>query len=306
MEVLLLLLTPIVSIVLIGLFFRDRKWVEIIGMCASLIELFLAIIITCNVVMNGAYVTIAPYFRIDSFGAIILLLAGIVGSVTTFYSVEYLHIEMEKKMITLNLLKASYALMQMFLLALFVAITTAQPIVMWIAIEVTIEVTTISTAFLIAGFNRDADIEAGWKYLIINFVGLLLALLGTILFITATGTNGFNSWEGLKQSLAHADPALVRMAFIFIIIGYGTKMGLVPIHTWKPDTYQKGLLPIVALLASSVLNVAFLAIVRFRTITDLVAGPTYTHNLFIFFGIISVVLPALIMFSQRNFKRMLF
>jgi len=175
---------------------------------------------------------------------------------------------------------------------------------MWISIEAT----TLSTAFLISFYSKPSAIEAAWKYLIINSLGLLIGFLGTLLFFhPAIGNphNGFLTWGWATANVSKFDPHIIRLAFIFILIGYGTKVGLVPMHTWLPDAHSKAPVPISSLLSGVLLNIAFLAILRFKVITDLVVGAAYSQGLLIFLGLISVLVPAFIIFTQKNYKRLL-
>jgi len=175
---------------------------------------------------------------------------------------------------------------------------------MWISIEAT----TLSTAFLISFYSKPSAIEAAWKYLIINSLGLLIGFLGTLLFShPAIGSphNGLLTWEWMATNVSKFDPSIIKLAFIFVLVGYGTKVGLVPMHTWLPDAHSKAPVPISSLLSGVLLNVAFLAILRFKVVTDLVSGSAYSRELLIFFGLISILIPAFIIFTQRNYKRLL-
>jgi hydrogenase-4 component F len=192
----------------------------------------------------------------------------------------------------------------MFLASMFLAITADSPIFAWISIEAT----TLSTAFLISFYNKPSAIEAAWKYLIINSIGLLLGFFGTLLYFTSfgfLGENGFVGWQSLAANAVHLDPIIAKIAFVFVLIGYGTKVGLAPMHTWKPDAYSKAPNPIGALLSSALLPVAFMVILKFKVITDTVVGPLFSQHLLIVFGILSIAVAALIMFNAKNYKRVL-
>jgi hydrogenase-4 component F len=187
---------------------------------------------------------------------------------------------------------------------MFFAIITPNPIMMWIAIEAT----TLSTAFLISFYNKPSAMEAAWKYLIINSVGLLLGFFGTLLFLYPAlqgGQEGLITWQSIRANISGFDPFVVKIAFIFILIGYGTKMGLVPMHTWLPDAHSKAPVPISGLLSGVLLNIAFFAILRFKTVVDLAVGRQFSQELLIFFGIISILVSAFIIFIQKNYKRLL-
>lgn len=301
MALLILLVSPLVAIASLLLIKRQRGLLEIISIGSAIIEILSGFFIIRDVILHNRY-DASAFFSINAFGGLILGITILLGVVATLHSVGYLRGEQEKEMIGFKRVRECYILMRLFLVCMFVAITTTNPIIMWIAVEAT----TLSTVFLISFFNRKADIEAAWKYLIINSVGLLLGLFGTLLFLTqGSAAGGVITWNDLLQAAPHMNLLVAKFAFVFVLIGYGTKMGLVPMHTWRPDTYNKAPLPIVALLSGALLNIAFFAILHFKLVTDIVAGSQFSQTLFLFFGIISIAIPALIIYSQVNYKRLL-
>lgn len=301
MALLILLVSPLVAIASLLLIKRQRGLLEIISIGSAIVEILSGFFIIRDVILHNRY-DASAFFSINAFGGLILGITILLGVVATLHSVGYLRGEQEKEMIGFKRVRECYILMRLFLVCMFVAITTTNPIIMWIAIEAT----TLSTVFLISFFNRKADIEAAWKYLIINSVGLLLGLFGTLLFLTqGSAAGGVITWNDLLQAAPQMNLLVAKFAFVFVLIGYGTKMGLVPMHTWRPDTYNKAPLPIVALLSGALLNIAFFAILHFKLVTDIVAGSQFSQTLFLFFGIISIAIPALIIYSQVNYKRLL-
>jgi len=301
MLLLLLFISPIIAILASIVVNKQRSMLEKIAIASVGTQIIAILSIIYTVLSQNAYL-ISDTFSVRAFEALILGITVTVGFVATLHSVGYLRCEQAKGMIGFRRIKEYYILMNLFLLCMYVAITITNPIIMWISIEAT----TLSTVFLISFFNRKADIEAAWKYLIINSIGLLLGLLGTTLFLSQGSTfNGFFNWNNLIASATHMNPLISKFAFVFVLIGYGTKMGLVPMHTWRPDAYNKAPSPIAALLSGALLNVAFLAILRFKLIVDIVAGSSFSQNLFVFFGILSIVIAAFIIYTQKNYKRML-
>src|SRR3989339_503559 len=286
-------------------FFVKKKMdtLGMIAMIASAGELTATVIASAGVVKNGSYAS-AVYFSIDPLGAILLILVAGIGFIVSWYSVGYLKAEVAKKIIGFRRVRQYFILLHLFLLAMFFAIITPNPILMWIAIEGT----TLSTAFLISFYNKPSSLEAAWKYLIINSIGLLLGFLGTLLYLTALpnfGTTDALTWQNLLFNATHFDPLIAKIAFIFILIGYGTKVGLVPMHTWLPDAHSKAPAPISSLLSGVLLNVAFLAVLRFKLITDVAVGQGFAQGILIFFGVASIVVAALIIYTQKNYKRLL-
>lgn len=296
----MLIIVPIITIIFLLVEKKQRR-LELTTVVSSAVSCILGAVIVGMVVSQHQY-NMLPLLSIKALGAIVLGVVVITSLVATCHSVGYLREEQKKKMIGLNSIKQYFLLLQVFLFCMYLAILTTNPIIMWIAIEAT----TLSTVFLISFFNRKEDVEAAWKYLLINSVGLLLALLGAMIFLSQShSSEGLVTWTSLMHIGNNNNDLLIKFAFIFIMIGYGTKMGFVPMHTWRPDAYNKAPLPIVALLSGALLNVAFFAILQYKVIVDSAVGSPFSQSLFLFFGIISLLVPAAIMYTQTNFKRLL-
>ncbi len=282
---------------------KGTKLLGLIAVGASLVELISALVAVSAVAKNGSY-HFTSYLALDYLGAIVMLIVAVVGFIASWYSVSYFQIEVSKKIIGFRRVREYFVLLHLFLLAMFFAITTTNPILMWVAIEAT----TLSTAFLISFYNKPSAMEAAWKYLIINSVGLLLGFFGTLLFMypaVRLGYPGLISWPVLMSSVSGFDPFVAKIAFIFVVIGYGTKVGLFPMHTWLPDAHSKAPVPLSSLLSGVLLNVAFLAILRFKAIADVAIGAYFSRELLIFFGLLSILVAAFIIFIQKNYKRLL-
>lgn len=281
---------------------KNSRVLNVYAAVASSLELALAVYIAYTV--SKEHIFSWTYFNVDSLGALVMLLVAIIGCAASCYSIGYLHAEMSKGIIGFRRIRQYFVLLHLFLMAMFLAISTTSPVVMWIAIEAT----TLSTAFLISFYNKPSAMEAAWKYLVINSVGLLLGFLGTLLFlypVLRSGEAGLITWGALAEHIANFDPAVAKLAFILVLIGYGTKVGLVPMHTWLPDAHSKAPVPISSLLSGVLLNVAFLAIVRFKSVADAVLGSGFSQELLIFFGVSSIVVASFIIFAQKSYKRLL-
>ena len=302
MELIIIFVTIFISIITCFLFKR-RALIEFVSVAATLVTFIGSILIALKVAANGTY---APYkfLAVDSLGSIVVLIIGLIGFVSTIYSVRYLREETKKEIIGLSRVRQYFILLNLFILAMLFAITSSNPIFTWISIEAT----TLSTAFLISFYNKPSSMEAAWKYLIINSIGLLLGFFGTLLYFTSlhvVGGGGFTTWNVLLSNAPNLSPMVGQIAFIFVLIGYGTKVGLAPMHTWLPDAHSKAPVPISALLSGVLLNVAFVAVLRFKAITDLSVGSGFTQKLLIVFGLISIVVATFIIFTQKNYKRLL-
>ncbi len=301
----LLLLLPLLAALLSGVLPREKQRViEYASVTAAAAEFFLAIAVGLSVVHSGP-LSASYFFKTDALGAFILLFATTVGLAAAIHSVGHLREESQKGIIGFRRVRQYFVLFHFFFFAMYLAATTASPIIMWVAIEAT----TLATAFLISFYNKPSALEAGWKHLIVNSVGLLIGFLGTLLFLNAAAGAGalgtFISWDLLHSVQGALDPTLIKIAFVFVIVGYGTKVGFVPMHTWLPDAHSKAPVPISSLLSGLLLNVALIAILRFRSVADAVVDPAFSQHLLIGFGIVSLVVAALIIFGQKNYKRML-
>jgi hydrogenase-4 component F len=201
-----------------------------------------------------------------------------------------------------------YSLTPLFVFAMLLVVLTDSLGVMWVAIEGT----TLASVLLIAFYNEKTSLEAAWKYIIIGSVGISLALFGTLMtYYSAAGVLGAETEaKGLNWSVLAAigdklNPGAMRLAFVFALLGYGTKAGLVPMHTWKPDAYSEAPAPATALLGAGVINCAIYAIMRFAALGAGSLGRHFIGNLLVMFGVGSILLAAPFVLVQRNFRRLL-
>lgn len=302
MLLIILVVLPIIAIIISILGKRRLRISEI----ASFVSTFLQVVVSfliANIVVNEGSYTLLPFFQVDSLGALFIVITSIIGFASVSYNIGYVREEVRKKII-FDRARQSYVLISLFLAAMFLAIISMSPILTWISIEAT----TLSTVFLISFYNKPSTIEAAWKYLMINSVGLMLGFLGTIIYLAMAKhqlEDSFLTWQSILSISGSLNPDAIKMAFIFILIGYGTKLGIAPMHTWRPDAYSKAPIPAVALLSGALLNVALLPILRFKLITDAVVGSSFSQNLFIFLGTLSVIIAAFAIFQQKNYKRLL-
>lgn len=298
----IIILTPIIAAML-SLMVKRRVWLlEVYASVAALIECGIAFVLAVKVGESGSYVA-SHYFSNNALDTLFTVVVTIISLIITWYSIGYLRKEKEKNIIGFRRVRQYFVLLNAFIFAMLLALSTTSPTIMWIAIEVT----TLITALLITFYNKPSALEAGWKYLIINSVGLLFAFLGTIIFLAAaSGTDGgFIAWSELMTYAGRLHPVVLKIGFVLVFVGYGTKVGLVPMHTWRPDAYSKAPMPIVALLSGALMNVAFLAIIRFKSITDSVIGVDFSSHVLMFFGLLSIIVAGFTIFAQENYKRLL-
>lgn len=267
------------------------------------VQLVLAGFIAFQVAWKGT-LEVGRFFYVDALGAILLFIVTFIGFTSALYSFGYLRHELHRGTIGLNRIWKYHSLFHAFLFSMIIAITTASPMLMWVAVEAT----TLATAFLVSYYNRPLSMEAAWKYLIVNSAGLLMGLLGMFLLMASAvraGAGETATWSELLHSGLVLDPLMVHTAFIFIVVGFGTKAGLAPMHTWLPDAHGRSPAPISAMLSGVLLNVSLLAILRAKAFVDLSGSSEFTGNILIGFGLLSIAIVSFTLLSQRHYKRLL-
>ena len=240
----------------------------------------------------------------DALSGLFVLLISIITFASALYSIPFIERDVLSKKISPSQPRTYYLLFNLFSFSMYLVVLVNNLGFLWIAIEMT----TLASAFLVGFYNNKHSVEAAWKYIIICSVGISLALLGTILFYFTVSHNGAMhslNWSDFISVASKLDKNVVKIAFLFILVGYGTKAGLAPMHTWLPDAHSQALAPISALLSGVLLTTSLYAIIRFAVITNAVAGPAYTSHLFIFFGLISIAVAAAFILVQKDIKRLL-
>ena len=248
---------------------------------------------------SGTPLSAYNIFYIDALGAYFMLVISVTGLASAVYSLDYIKEEVKEGKITVRRESLYYLLFNLFLLSMYLVVTLNSLWVMWIAVELT----TMVSAFLVGFYNKKTSVEAAWKYLIICSVGITLALFGTLLFYYTASVHGLvkeSGWTALYAGVSKFDPMILKVAFLFIIAGYGTKAGLAPMHNWLPDAHSQSPSPISALLSGVLLKTSLYAVIRFAIIVNKNSGPGFTRNLFLLFGIIS-----LIFFSAFSWSRVI-
>jgi hydrogenase-4 component F len=244
------------------------------------------------------------FLRADALSLFFIFTIATVNLAAALYSKGYIAGEVKEGLISEKAAKLYYSLFNVFTLSMFLVTLVENLGLMWVCVEMT----TLASAFLVGFHTTKKAIEAAWKYVIICSVGLVLALVGVILFYYALNTGTGAKTLDWNEMLLHAgdlDPRLVKIAFIFILVGYGTKAGLAPMHTWLPDAHSQALTPISALLSCVLLKTSVYAILRFMVITNKAVGVSYAANLALAFGILSLGISAAFILVQKDIKRLL-
>jgi len=271
---------------------------------AGLISLGLAVAIAIAVCHGRVLDTAHGWLRVDSLGAVFLLTTGLLYAMAGVFSIGYLGAEQTRPGYA-PFAKRYYALLNLFGWTMLLVPLAADFGTLWVAVELT----TIVSALLVAIDRTDAALEASWKYVLIASSGLGIALLSIILMY-ATGTHvlGAAYIPRFTQFIVHAhglSPDAVRLAFVLALVGFGTKVGFVPVHTWLPDAHSEAPAPVSALLSGSLLAAAFYAILRFFQVAVANGDRAFAEHALIVFGVISLVAASFFVLRQSNFKRLL-
>jgi len=245
------------------------------------------------------------YLLIDDLNIVFIVLNTFIGFTTSVFSASYIAHELETGRLTPNHLRFYHAMYQVLMFGMNLALVANNIGLMWVAIELA----TLSTVLMVGMYRTHESLEAAWKYFILGSVGIALALFGTILFYLAAlpvvgeGLDAM-TWTILIDHVASFDPALLNVAFVFLLLGYGTKVGLVPLHAWLPDAHAEGPTPISAVLSGLLLNVALYAILRFKLLLAANPGAIAPGPLLITMGLTSLIFAAFMLYRRRDIKRM--
>lgn len=257
-----------------------------------------------NVFNQGTIYSANKAFMIDPFNVYLIVLTAFVGLTTAIFSAPYMAHERALGKLTDMRLRMYYSMYQGFMLAMYLVLTTNNMGVMWVAMEGA----TLATVLLVSLYRTPESIEAAWKYFILCGVGIAQALFGTILLYYAAEKIGVGDsallWSVLYEHASQLNPEILEIAFVFLLIGYGTKIGLVPLHNWLPDAHSEGPTPMSAVLSGLLLNDALYAVVRNKMLVD---GATHTHVaglLMMGFGMLSFLVGALFLHRQKDIKRL--
>ena len=245
------------------------------------------------------------YLFVDDFNIVFVALNTFVAFTTSVFSASYIGHELEIGKLTPLHLRFYHAMYQLLTFAMNLALVANNIGLMWVAIELA----TLTTVLMVGIYRTHEALEAAWKYFILGSVGIALALFGTILVYLAAqpvvgeGLNGM-VWTVLIERVAEFDPALLNVAFVFLLLGYGTKVGLAPLHAWLPDAHAEGPTPISAVLSGLLLNVALYAVLRFKMLLAGNAGAIAPGPLLITMGLTSLVFAAFMLYRRRDVKRL--
>jgi hydrogenase-4 component F len=242
---------------------------------------------------------------VDDLNVVFVVLSAFVGFTTSVFSASYIGHELETGRLTPGYLRFYHAMFQVMMLGMNLALVSNNIGLMWVAVELA----TLATVMMVGLYRTHEALEAAWKYFILGSVGIALALFGTILVYLAArpvvgpGLAGM-AWNGLLAHAVAFDPALLNIAFVFLLLGYGTKVGLAPMHAWLPDAHAEGPTPISAVLSGLLLNVALYALLRFKMLMAACPGAIAPGPLMMGLGLLSLLFAALMLYRRRDIKRL--
>ena len=302
-----LLLPALAALVLA--FVRPARVGTRINIAATAVGFGATVWLAWNVLTQGGIH--GEQFQVDAFNVYLIVLTSFVGMTTSIFSGPYMAHELELKRVTPRRMRLYHASFQGFMLTMLLSLSTNNLGVLWVALEGA----TLATVLLVSLYRTRESIEAAWKYFILCGVGIAQALFGTVLLYFAAARVVPDPEQALQWSVLYAhsaelEPVVVGIAFIFLLIGYGTKVGLVPLHNWLPDAHSEGPTPMSAVLSGLLLNVALYAVIRIKMITDgaLASGvahdPHLAGKLMMGFGLLSFIVAGLFLHRQRDIKRL--
>jgi len=303
-ELLLVLGVPLAGAGILA-FVGARRYAAEVNVAMSLGTLVAAGLLVGRVIRHGPMLVWREQFFIDPFNVFLVALTAFVGFTTALFSRPYMRIEEHHGRLSPRRLRLYHSMYQLFMAAMLLALLTNNMGLLWVAMEAA----TLSTVLLVSLYRTRASLEAAWKYFILCGVGIAQALFGTILlYFAAEGLLGGEGmaallWTRLDAVKGQLEPTVLALAFVFLLVGYGTKVGLAPLHNWLPDAHAEGPTPVSAVLSGLLLNVALYAVVRCKV---LVEGSIHAlpGRMLMGFGLLSALLGAFFLFRQRDIKRL--
>lgn len=303
--ILLSLLGISILVALILAFIGDWRFAPEVNIGGSLLTFVVSLLLALQVYHEGGTVAGSTYFFVDYLNISLVVLTTLVSTTTAIFSRRYMRIEREHGRVGPWRMRFYHAMFQLFIFAMLLALVTNNFGVLWISMELA----TLATVLLVSLYRTPTAIEAAWKYFILCGVGIAQALFGTVLLyfaaerVLGAGGNAL-LWTNLSRVSGQLDPTVMRLSFVFLMVGYGTKIGLVPLHNWLPDAHSEGPTPISAVLSGLLLNIALYALIRCKALVDGSLGTHFAGNIMIVFGLLSLLTASFSMLRQKDIKRL--
>lgn len=281
---------------------RRRAAVARVATAGAIGALAAAILLATMVTRDGPVAGPAGFLAVDALSAFMLLVVGAVGLIVGLAMPAHLRVEIAAGRLDERGRTHHLVLVQLFLAAMSLAVLAGSLGVLWVALELT----TVLTAFLVGQGPGRGAAEAAWKYVIICSTGIALALLGTFVLNAAAHRAGAGlDWAELTAAAPHLDPGVTRLAVLLLVLGFGTKAGLAPLHAWLPDAHSQAPAPVSALMSGVLISVACYTLLRVKVVADLALGPDFARGLLVVAALATIALAASLLIAQRDYKRML-
>lgn len=303
--ILLSLLGISILVALILAFIGDWRYAPEINIGGSLLTFIVSLLLALQVYREGGSIAGSDYFFVDYLNISLVVLTTLVSTTTAVFSRRYMRVEREHGRVGHWRMRFYHAMFQLFIFAMLIALVTNNFGVLWISMELA----TLATVLLVSLYRTPTAIEAAWKYFILCGVGIAQALFGTVLLyfaaerVVGAGGNAL-LWTNLSSISSQLDPTVMRLSFVFLMVGYGTKAGLVPLHNWLPDAHSEGPTPVSAVLSGLLLNIALYALIRCKALVDGSLGSGFAGNIMMGFGLLSLLTAAFSMLRQKDIKRL--
>ena len=303
-EIVAVLGLPLIGATVLAVVGHQRFAAEV-NIAASFGTLIAAAALTLRVIAHGPFIAMDKLFFVDPFNVFLVALTAFVGFTTSLFSRPYMRIEHEHGRLTPARLRLYHSMYQLFNFTMLLALLSNNLGILWVALEAA----TLTTVLLVSLYRTPASLEAAWKYFILCGVGIAQALFGTILLYFAAekvlgAGGGALLWTELDLVKGDLEPTVLSLAFVFLLVGYGTKVGLVPLHNWLPDAHAEGPTPVSAVLSGLLLNVALYAVVRCKVLVEGSLHTEIARQLMMGFGLLSVVVAAFLLSRQKDVKRL--
>jgi len=274
-----------------------------VGICG--LTLLAAAGLTVRVISEGPMLAVDKLFFVDAFNVFLVALTAFVGFTTAVFSRPYMRIEHSHGRVSAGRLRLYHSMFQIFNFTMLLALLTNNMGILWVAMEGA----TLATVLLVSLYRTPQSLEAAWKYFILCGVGIAQALFGTILLYFAAekvlgAGGGALLWTELNDVKGGLEPTVLSLAFVFLLVGYGTKVGLAPLHNWLPDAHAEGPTPVSAVLSGLLLNVALYAVVRCKVLVEGSLQTSFAKDLMMGFGLMSVIVAAFLLSRQKDIKRL--
>jgi hydrogenase-4 component F len=290
---------------LAGVARRRARVCGYVAMASGVIEAALAIWLLSWVLANGPIRGLEGFVYLDSLGAFFLFTVSLVIAAASFGSASYLHVEEQRTELSEFQVHVYFMGFGVFAATMSASLMTGNLGLLFVLIEAS----TLASVVLVGLEAKPRSLEAAWKYVIISSLGVTIALVGTLYLFYAGSRLHLSSnlrltWPYLYEHAAMLSHPSLRLAFLLAVIGYGTKVGLVPMHTWLPDAHAEAPSPASAMLSAALLNTGMYAIIRFVAIAQVGLGTAYVHRVMLLFGFLSVTIGALFLVRAGNLKRL--